>query len=411
MQLMKSLWEQLPVPGRTQHGKKVCVLVGDFVEDYESWIVIQALQTYGLNVYTVCPDKNPGSSCQGVIHFEIEGDQSYTEKRGHELYINGIFQAAHLQNYDALYIPGGRCCERLAANSGVLRLVNSFIDAGKPVAAMCHGALVLCAADVVRGRRIATIKECKAAVESAGGIFVDAMEQEPCVKDGFLITAGDTPIPANARMARVLAQELGIRFENFNRRVLIMTGDFVEDLEAMGCFQIMKSCGFHVETCSPGRRQGQWVKTVCHVPSSKYNGELELEGHRFPITMDFNRVNPNDFHCLLIPGGRAHEYLQSEAKSLQLVRDFYSAGKVVGAFCHGVVVLGTAGILSGKRVTSIPSVRPQLQFSGMSEFMEPSDPFTACSDGNVVTGVSYMGTPAFLHSCIEAMGCRIPEAA
>jgi putative intracellular protease/amidase len=93
------------------------------------------------------------------------------------------------------------------------------------------------------------------------------------------------------------------------------------------------------------------------------------------------------------------------------VRDFYNAGKVVGAFCHGVVVLGTAGILSGKKVTSIPTIRPQLQYSGMREFMEPSDPFTACTDGNVVTGVSYMGTPAFLHSCIEAMGCRIPEAA
>lgn len=94
--------------------------------------------------------------------------------------------------------------------------------------------------------QISTIKECKAAVQCAGGIFVDAMDEQACVKDGLLITAGDTPIPANARMARSLAQELGVRFENFNRRVLIMTGDFVEDLEAMGCYQIMKSCGFHV---------------------------------------------------------------------------------------------------------------------------------------------------------------------
>lgn len=411
MQLMKTLWEQLPVPGRSMHGKNVCVLVGDFVEDHESWIVIQALQTYGLNVYTVSPDKNPGGSCQCVMHYQLEGDQSYTERRGHELYINGIFQTAHMQNFDCLYIPGGRCCERLSANDSVLRLVNSFIDAGKPVAAMCHGALVLAAADVVRGRRISTIRECKAAVECAGGIFVDAMEQEACLKDGLIISAGDTPMPENARMARSIAMELGVRFENFNRRVLIMTGDFVEDLQTMGCYQIMKSCGFTVETCSPGKQQGQWVKTVCHVPSNKLSGNLELEGYRFPITMDFNRVNPQDFHCMIIPGGRAPEYLQGEDKALQLVREFHAAGKVVAAFCRGVLVLGTAGILSGKTVTGVPTIKNQLQFSGMKEFKVPSDPFTAHVDANIVTGVTHMGTPAFLHCCIEAMGCKITEAA
>src|SRR3546814_11630860 len=79
--------------------------------------------------------------------------------------------------------------------------------------------------------QISTIRECKAAVECAGGIFVDAMEQEACLKDGLIISAGDTPMPENARMARSIAMELGVRFENFNRRVLIMTGDFVEDLQ------------------------------------------------------------------------------------------------------------------------------------------------------------------------------------
>src|ERR1700733_5270799 len=132
--------------------KKILMLVGDFVEDYEVMVPFQALQIAGHDVDAVCPDKRKGEKVRTAIH-DFEGDQTYTEKRGHDFTLNASFSEIQVQDYDALVIPGGRAPEYLRLNQDLLKSVRHFAEAGKPIAAICHAAQILTAAGVARGRR------------------------------------------------------------------------------------------------------------------------------------------------------------------------------------------------------------------------------------------------------------------
>ncbi len=131
--------------------KKILMLVGDYVEDYEVMVPFQALLAVGHTVHAVCPDKKAGDSVATAIH-DFEGQQTYSEKRGHNFSLNASFADILAENYDALVIPGGRAPEYLRMNAQVLDLVRHFFSANKPVAAICHGAQLLAAAGVLAGR-------------------------------------------------------------------------------------------------------------------------------------------------------------------------------------------------------------------------------------------------------------------
>ena len=152
--------------------KKILMLVGDFVEDYEVMVPFQALQIAGHTVDAVCPNKKAGQSVRTAIH-DFEGDQTYTEKRGHNFTLNATFSEVKAADYGALAIPGGRAPEYLRLNPEVLAIVRHFDQAGKPIAAICHAAQILCAAGVVKGRRISAYPACGPEVTLAGGEFVD----------------------------------------------------------------------------------------------------------------------------------------------------------------------------------------------------------------------------------------------
>src|SRR5512136_1810768 len=122
--------------------KKILMLVGDFVEDYEVMVPFQALQMVGHTVHAVCPGKKQGEIVRTAIH-DFEGDQTYSEKRGHNFTLNGTFADTKAADYDALVIPGGRAPEYIRLNQDVIKIVQHFADAGKPIAAICHGAQVL----------------------------------------------------------------------------------------------------------------------------------------------------------------------------------------------------------------------------------------------------------------------------
>ncbi len=127
--------------------KKILMLVGDYVEDYEVMVPFQALQMIGHSVHAVCPGKTAGQTVRTAIH-DFEGDQTYSEKRGHNFTLNASFAEVRPESYDALVIPGGRAPEYLRLNEDVLRIVRQFAEAKKPIAAICHGAQIL-----TRGRR------------------------------------------------------------------------------------------------------------------------------------------------------------------------------------------------------------------------------------------------------------------
>jgi protease I len=166
--------------------QKILMLVGDFVEDYEVMVPFQALQIAGHEVHAVCPEKRAGEKVRTAVH-DFEGDQTYTEKRGHDFTLNATFAEVRAEEYDALVIPGGRAPEYLRLNARLLDMVRHFAEAEKPIAAICHGAQILTAADVVRGKRVSAYPAVGPEVTIAGGEFV-SVGLEEAVTDGNLVT-------------------------------------------------------------------------------------------------------------------------------------------------------------------------------------------------------------------------------
>src|ERR1700744_22174 len=170
---------------------KILVLAGDFVEDYEIMVPFQALQMVGHQVDAVCPGKKKGEQVRTAIH-DFEGDQTYTEKRGHNFTLNATFAEVKAENYDGLVLPGGRAPEYLRLDKKVIELVRHFADEKKPIAAICHAAQILVAANVVKGRKVSCYPACSPEVELAGGTFA-AVEMTAAVVDGNLVTAPAWP--------------------------------------------------------------------------------------------------------------------------------------------------------------------------------------------------------------------------
>ena len=171
--------------------KNILFLTGDFAEDYETMVPFQALQMVGHIVHAVCPGKRAGDTIKTAIH-DFEGDQTYTEKPGHLFALNANFDEVDTANYHALAIAGGRAPEYLRLNPRVIAVVQEFAAAGKPIAAVCHGAQLLAAAEVIRGKTIACYPACAPEVKLAGATYADiAVDQ--AITDGNFITAPAWP--------------------------------------------------------------------------------------------------------------------------------------------------------------------------------------------------------------------------
>ncbi len=171
--------------------KKILMLVGDFVEDYEVMVPFQALQMVGHVVHAVCPDKQAGDQVRTAVH-DFEGDKTYSEKPGHNFTLNATFAEIKAADYDALVIPGGRAPEYIRLNPAVIEIVQHFSQADKPIAAVCHGAQVLAAANVLKGKRCSAYPAVGPDVVSAGGEYADIPVDKVNV-DGNLVTAPAWP--------------------------------------------------------------------------------------------------------------------------------------------------------------------------------------------------------------------------
>jgi protease I len=167
------------------------MLVGDFVEDYEVMVPFQALQMVGHTVHAVCPEKSAGQTVRTAVH-DFEGDQTYSEKPGHRFTLNASFADVRPEDYDALVIPGGRAPEYLRLDERVLAIVRHFAEKNKPIAAICHAAQLLAAADVLKGKACSAYPAVGPEVKAAGGRFVDIAVDAATV-DGNLVTAPAWP--------------------------------------------------------------------------------------------------------------------------------------------------------------------------------------------------------------------------
>ena len=190
-------------------GKRILMLVGDFVEDYEVMVPFQALQAVGHTVHAVCPDKAAGDTVRTAIH-DFEGDQTYSEKPGHNFTLNAEFDAIKAEDYDALVIPGGRAPEYLRLNPQVITTVQHFANTKKPIAAICHGAQLLAAPEVLSGQACSAYPACGPEVKAAGGVYTDIPVDQAHV-DGNLVTA--PAWPAHPDWLAKFLKVLGTRIE------------------------------------------------------------------------------------------------------------------------------------------------------------------------------------------------------
>jgi len=189
--------------------KKLLMLVGDYVEDYEAMVPFQTLLTVGHVVHAVCPNKRAGDSVRTAIH-DFEGDQTYSEKRGHNFTLNATFDEVRPADYDALVIPGGRAPEYLRLNPRVLEIVRHFAESGKPIAAICHGPQILAAAGVLQGQSCSCYPAVGPEVTAAGGKY-EAIDVDRAYTSGNLVTA--PAWPAHPAWLAQFLKVLGTRIE------------------------------------------------------------------------------------------------------------------------------------------------------------------------------------------------------
>jgi protease I len=189
--------------------KKILMLVGDFVEDYEVMVPFQGLAMVGHTVHAACPGKKSGEKVRTAVH-DFEGDQTYTEKPGHQFALNATFDDVRPANYDALVLPGGRAPEYIRLNPRVLEIVRHFFENKKPVAAICHAMQILAAAGVLRGRAATAYPAIGPDVTAAGGEY-RAIPVDQATVDGNLVTA--PAWPAHPDWLAKFLKVLGTRIE------------------------------------------------------------------------------------------------------------------------------------------------------------------------------------------------------
>jgi protease I len=185
------------------------------------------------------------------------------------------------------------------------------------------------------------------------------------------------------------------------RKILILTGDFVEDYEVMVPFQALTMLGHTVHVVCPNKKAGDTIKTAIH----DFEGDqtyTEKPGHNFTLNADFNDIAPDAYDALLLPGGRAPEYLRLSPRVLEVVRHFAAKGKPVGAICHGIQILTAAGVVKGHTCTSYCAVGPEITLAGGKYVEVPVD--QALVDGNLVTAPAWPAHPAFLARFLQVLG-------
>ena len=191
--------------------KKILFLVGDFVEDYEVMVPFQMLLMVGHQCDAVCPGKEIGETVATAIH-DFEGHQTYSEKPGHRFKINADFNSVDVANYDALVIPGGRAPEYLRLNGRLIQIVQEFAAANKPIAAICHAALILSEANLLKGRSCSCYPACQTDVSLGGGSYIEPSSGlDSAHTDGNLVTA--PAWPAHPAWMRQFLAVLGSKIE------------------------------------------------------------------------------------------------------------------------------------------------------------------------------------------------------
>lgn len=189
-----------------------------------------------------------------------------------------------------------------------------------------------------------------------------------------------------------------------DKSILFLTGDFVEDYEIMVPFQALQMVGYQVDVVCPDKKAGEIIRTAVH----DFEGDQtysEKPGHNFTLNASFAEINPDDYAGLLIPGGRAPEYIRLNARVLEITRQFSEAGKPIAAICHGLQLLAAAGVLKSKSCTAYPACAPEVNLSGGTYVETPID--GVYTDGNLVSAPAWPAHPQWLAAFLDVLGTKI----
>ncbi len=190
------------------------------------------------------------------------------------------------------------------------------------------------------------------------------------------------------------------------KKILMLVGDYVEDYEVMVPYQILLMVGHQVHVACPGKKAGEQVRTAVH----DFEGEQtygERRGHNFTLNATLDELRPEDYDALVIPGGRAPEYIRLDERVLEIVRHFAWARKPIATVCHGQQVLAAADVLQGKICTAHPAVRPDVMRAGAYWADSNDSRSNACVDGNLVTAPDWPAHPEWMRKFLEVLGTRI----
>ncbi|XP_059452584.1 protein DJ-1 homolog D-like isoform X1 [Corylus avellana] len=382
--------------------KRVLLLCGDYMEDYEAMVPFQALQAFGVSVDAVCPGKKAGDICRTAVQ-QSSGHQTNSESRGHNFAINATFDEIEFTKYDGLMLPGGRAPEYLALNEAVLDLVSKFSNSGKPIASICHGQLILAAAGLVKGRMCTAYPFVRPVLIAAGAHWVEPETLSTCVVDGNIITA--PMYKGHPEYIRHFVKALGGTITGSDKRVLFLCGDFMEDYEVAVPFQSLQALGCHVDAVCPKKKAGDTCPTAVH----DFEGDQtysEKPGHDFTLTANFEGLDTSSYDALVIPGGRAPEYLALDKSVIAIVKEFMETKKPVASICHGQQILSAADVLKGRKCTAYPAVKLNVVLAGAT-WLEPN-PIDRCfTDGNLVTGAAWPGHPEFISQLMVLLGVQV----
>jgi len=183
-------------------------------------------------------------------------------------------------------------------------------------------------------------------------------------------------------------------------KVLILTGDAAESLEVMYPYQRLLEEGYQVDIAAPTAKKLQFV---VHDFVDGYDTYTEKPGYTWPADVAFADVNPADYVALVIPGGRAPEYIRNDPDVQRIVRHFMEGDLPVAQLCHAPQVLAAAGTLQGRRTAAYPALAPDVAAAG-AEFVDGS----AVIDGQMVSARAWPDHPAWMREFIGILRAKSP---
>lgn len=186
-------------------------------------------------------------------------------------------------------------------------------------------------------------------------------------------------------------------------KVLILTGDAAEALEVIYPHQRLREEGYEVVVASLSQKL---MQLVVHEMVPGNDTFVEKPGYHWPADLAFSQVDPSEYVAIVIPGGRAPEYIRNDPDFARIVRYFFKEDMPVAHLCHASIALAAAGVLRGRRIAAFPELRPDVEAAG-AEFVNAE----VVVDGSMVSARAYPDHPAWMREFMRILRKRAPVSA